>query len=88
VVATPENSDTNNRYHVIYVVAGIYNEYVSIPKSKHNLMLIGNGINSTVLAGDCNVVDGWTTFQSATFGKPCSKLTLHIMSYFLLMHAH
>jgi len=80
VAAAPENSGTNNGYHVIYVVAGIYNEYVSIPKSKHNLMLIGDGINRTVLTGDRSVVDGWTTFQSATFGKPCSKLTLHIMS--------
>ncbi|KAK7356112.1 hypothetical protein VNO80_15378 [Phaseolus coccineus] len=67
VAAAPENSGTNNGYHVIYVVAGIYNEYVSIPKSKQNLMLIGDGINRTVLTGDRSVVDGWTTFQSATF---------------------
>ncbi|XP_047151358.1 pectinesterase-like [Vigna umbellata] len=67
VAAAPENSGTNNGYHVIYVVAGIYNEYVSIPKSKQNLMLVGDGINRTVLTGDRSVVDGWTTFQSATF---------------------
>lgn len=72
VAAAPENSGTNNGYHVIYVVAGIYNEYVSIPKSKQNLMLVGDGINRTVLTGDRSVVDGWTTFQSATFGKLCS----------------
>ncbi|TKY52262.1 pectinesterase/pectinesterase inhibitor 41 [Spatholobus suberectus] len=69
VTAAPSNTGTNNGYHVIFVVAGIYNEYVSVPKSKENLMLVGDGINRTVLTGNRSVVDGWTTFQSATFGK-------------------
>ncbi|KAJ1383460.1 Pectinesterase, catalytic [Sesbania bispinosa] len=67
VDAAPNNTGTNNGYYVIYVVAGIYNEYVSIAKSKENLMIIGDGINSTVITGNRSVVDGWTTFQSATF---------------------
>lgn len=59
----------NNGYHVIYVVAGIYSEYISIPKSKENLMIVGDGIGRTIITGNRSVVDGWTTFQSATFGK-------------------
>jgi pectinesterase len=54
---------------VIYVVAGVSNEYVSIPKSKKYLMMIGAGINQTVITGNRSVDDGWTTFNSATFGK-------------------
>ncbi|KAE9589579.1 putative pectinesterase [Lupinus albus] len=67
VDAAPNNTGTNNGYYVIYVVTGVYNEYVSIPKSKQNVMIIGDGINCTVITGNRSVVDGWTTFQSATF---------------------
>jgi pectinesterase len=69
VDAAPNKTGTNNGYHVIYVVAGIYNEYVSIAKSKENLMIVGDGIGRTLITGNRSVVDGWTTFQSATFGK-------------------
>ncbi|MED6113008.1 hypothetical protein PIB30_067030 [Stylosanthes scabra] len=67
VDAAPNNTGTNNGYHVIYVVAGIYNEYVSLSKYKQNVMIVGEGINRTVITGNRSVVDGWTTFQSATF---------------------
>ena len=48
----------------------IYNEYVSIESNKKYLMMIGEGINQTVITGNRSVVDGWTTFNSATFSKP------------------
>ncbi|CAK8572495.1 unnamed protein product [Lathyrus sativus] len=67
VDAAPNKTGTNNGYHVIYVVAGIYSEYVSIAKNKENLMIVGDGIDRTVITGNRSVVDGWTTFQSATF---------------------
>nr|QIR83184.1 pectin methylesterase 26 [Cunninghamia lanceolata] len=51
---------------VIYVTAGVYEEYVQIPKYKYNIMLIGDGIDVTVITGNRSVVDGWTTFNSAT----------------------
>nr|QIR83183.1 pectin methylesterase 25 [Cunninghamia lanceolata] len=51
---------------VIYVKAGVYAEYVSVASNKYNIMLIGDGINSTVITGNRSVVDGWTTFNSAT----------------------
>ncbi|GLJ10957.1 hypothetical protein SUGI_0138820 [Cryptomeria japonica] len=52
--------------YVIYVTAGVYNENVDIPKNKYNIMLIGDGIDVTVITGNRSVVDGWTTFNSAT----------------------
>ncbi|XP_058743208.1 probable pectinesterase/pectinesterase inhibitor 41 [Vicia villosa] len=67
VDAAPNKTGTNNEYHVIHVVAGVYSEYVSIGKNKENLMIVGDGIDRTVITGDRSVVDGWTTFQSATF---------------------
>lgn len=76
VMAAPNNTGTNNGYHVIYVVAGVYNEYVSVAKTKQNLMIVGDGINRTIITGNRSVVDGWTTFQSATFGK--LKLNIYI----------
>ncbi|MQM23486.1 hypothetical protein Taro_056550 [Colocasia esculenta] len=52
---------------VIRVKAGIYKENVDIPKSMKNLILVGDGIDATVVTGSRNVVDGSTTFRSATF---------------------
>ena len=37
-------------------------------------MMVGDGIGQTVVTGNRSVVDGWTTFQSATFGMPCILL--------------
>ncbi|XP_054801546.1 probable pectinesterase/pectinesterase inhibitor 7 [Prosopis cineraria] len=47
---------------------GIYEEYISIDKKKTYLMMIGDGINKTIITGNHNDDDGWKTFNSATFG--------------------
>ncbi|XP_052180340.1 probable pectinesterase/pectinesterase inhibitor 41 [Diospyros lotus] len=67
VAAAPNNTKAANGYFLIYVIAGVYEEYVSIPKNKKYLMMIGDGINQTVITGNHSYVDGWTTFNSATF---------------------
>lgn len=67
VAAAPNNTDGTRGYFLIYVTAGVYEEYVSIAKNKKYLMMIGDGINQTVITGNRSVVDGWTTFNSATF---------------------
>ncbi|KAJ6401034.1 hypothetical protein OIU84_016449 [Salix udensis] len=67
VAAAPNNTDGSNGYFMIYVTAGIYEEYVSIAKNKKYLMMVGDGINQTVITGNRSVADGWTTFNSATF---------------------
>ncbi|KAJ8752500.1 hypothetical protein K2173_004788 [Erythroxylum novogranatense] len=67
VAAAPNNTAIGNGYFVIYVVAGVYFEYVSIPKNKKYVLMIGDGINQTIITGNRSVDDGWTTFNSATF---------------------
>nr|DAD33253.1 TPA_asm: hypothetical protein HUJ06_012104 [Nelumbo nucifera] len=69
VAAAPNNTKIDDGYFLIYIVGGVYEEYVSIAKNKKNLMMIGDGINQTILTGNHSVGDGSTTFNSATLGK-------------------
>lgn len=69
VESAPINLKPEDGYYIIYAVKGIYEEYVTIPKQKQNIMLLGVGINRTVITGNHSVIDGWSTFNSATFGK-------------------
>lgn len=81
VAAALNNTDTwgVNGYFLIHVVIGVYEEYVSIPQNKQYLMMIGDGINQTIITGNRSVVDGWTTFNSATFGKLQPSLLLSLL---------
>ncbi|XP_022728076.1 probable pectinesterase/pectinesterase inhibitor 7 [Durio zibethinus] len=65
--AAPNNTNGVNGYFLIYITAGVYQEYISIAKNKNYLMMVGDGINQTIITGNRSVVDGWTTFNSATF---------------------
>ncbi|GAU11246.1 hypothetical protein TSUD_342370 [Trifolium subterraneum] len=70
VTAAPNNTiNATNGYFLIFIKEGVYEEYVSIPQNKAYLMLIGDGIDQTVITGNHSVGDGWTTFNSPTFGK-------------------
>lgn len=69
IAAAPNKTKNEDGYFLIFIRAGVYEEYVSIAKNKKNLMIIGDGINQTIITGNRSVVDGWTTFNSATFGK-------------------
>lgn len=84
VAAAPNKTDGTNGYFLIYVTAGLYEEYVEIPKNKRYVMMIGDGINQTVITGNRSVVDGWTTFNSATFSKFIFTLTKHIPILYLI----
>lgn len=53
---------------IIYVREGVYQENVEIPSWKTNIVLLGDGSDVTVVTGNRNVADGWTTFRSATVG--------------------
>ncbi|XP_039810722.1 pectinesterase-like [Panicum virgatum] len=63
VAAAPTNS---KRRYVIYIKAGAYMENVEVGKKHVNLMFVGDGIGKTVIKARRNVVDGSTTFRSAT----------------------
>lgn len=54
---------------VIHVKSGVYKENVEIKKDIKNLMVIGDGIDATIVTGNQNQDDGSTTFRSATFGE-------------------
>lgn len=60
---------TGTKRFVIYVKKGVYREYVEIKKSVKNLTLIGDGIDATIVTGSKSNADGFTTFDSATFGE-------------------
>ncbi|KAL8167720.1 hypothetical protein V2J09_009219 [Rumex salicifolius] len=66
VAAAPNSTHETDGYFLIYVTAGVYEEYVTVDKKKKYVMMIGDGINQTVITGNRSVVDGWTTFNSAT----------------------
>ncbi|XP_042038571.1 pectinesterase-like [Salvia splendens] len=56
----------SSRRYVIRIKAGVYRENVVIPKKKTNLMFVGDGRTTTIITASKNVVDGSTTFNSAT----------------------
>ncbi|PIA43276.1 hypothetical protein AQUCO_02000601v1 [Aquilegia coerulea] len=63
VAAAPEGS--SSRY-IIRIKAGVYRENVDVTKKKTNIMFVGDGRRNTIITGSRNVVDGSTTFNSAT----------------------
>ncbi|GAA0146914.1 esterase [Lithospermum erythrorhizon] len=67
VGAAPNNTVAGDGYFLICVVGGVYEEYVTIGSNKRYIMMVGDGINQTIITGNRNVADGWTTFNSATF---------------------
>ncbi|KAK7258950.1 hypothetical protein RIF29_24543 [Crotalaria pallida] len=69
VAAAPNNTVSSNGFFVIHVVAGVYEEYVSIPQNKQYLMMIGDGIDKTIITGNRSIGGNWTTYNCATFGK-------------------
>ncbi|KAF1862404.1 hypothetical protein Lal_00026937 [Lupinus albus] len=52
---------------VVHVKAGIYKENVDIKKTVKKLMIIGDGIDATIVTANRNAQDGFTTFRTATF---------------------
>lgn len=64
ISACPDKSITR---FVIRVKAGIYHEKIEIKKKKANLVLIGDGMDSTIISGNKSVYDRVTTYRSATF---------------------
>ncbi|KAK4357233.1 hypothetical protein RND71_022843 [Anisodus tanguticus] len=61
--AAPNSSSTR---FVIYIKAGAYYEYIEVVRKKSMIMFLGDGIGKTLIKGNRSVVDGWTTFRSAT----------------------
>lgn len=54
VAAAP---DKREERFVIYVKEGVYDEIVEVPKKKKNVMIVGDGMDLTIITGNLNVVD-------------------------------
>lgn len=66
-VAASSSKRSGSSRFVIYVKAGVYSENVEVKRSMKNLMIVGDGIDATIVTGNKNAQDGSTTFRSATF---------------------
>lgn len=80
VAAAPDKSTTR---YVIYVKKGTYKENVEVVKNKKNLMIVGDGMDKTIITGSLNVVDGSTTFNSATLGKNLEAQYLNFFGWYV-----
>lgn len=56
----------SNVTFVIYIKAGVYQEYLLIERSMRNVVLIGDGPTKTKITGNRNFMDGTPTFKTAT----------------------
>lgn len=65
--------DGGKSRYVIYVKKGVYKENFEVGSQKRELMIVGDGMDATVITGSRNVVDGCTTYNSATLGKDASS---------------
>nr|VDD48132.1 unnamed protein product [Brassica oleracea] len=65
--AVKEAPDYSWTRFVIYIKKGLYLENVEIKKKKWNLVMLGDGIDVTIISGNRSYIDGSTTFRSATF---------------------
>ncbi|CAK9145602.1 unnamed protein product [Ilex paraguariensis] len=61
--AVPQKS---NQTFVIFIKAGVYNEYIDIPRGTNNVMFLGEGPTKTRITGNKNYVDGVGTYKTAT----------------------
>ncbi|CAJ1969605.1 unnamed protein product [Sphenostylis stenocarpa] len=72
--------DLKGRY-VIYVKAGVYNEYIIIPKKSANILIYGDGPTRTIVTGRKNFVDGVKTMQTATFANTAPGFIAKSMAF-------
>ncbi|KAL2345528.1 hypothetical protein Fmac_006813 [Flemingia macrophylla] len=68
------------RYY-IYVKAGVYDEYITVPKNAANILMYGDGPGKTVVTGRKNFVDGVKTMQTATFANTAPGFIAKAMTF-------
>lgn len=54
---------------VIHVKRGVYRENIHVDKTNDNIMLVGDGMRSTIITSARSVQAGFTTYSSATAGS-------------------
>lgn len=66
VAAAP---NMRKKTYTIRIKQGVYKENVMIPREKINIMLVGEGMNLTIITGSRSFADGFSTFESATLSR-------------------
>ncbi|KAF1001844.1 hypothetical protein AG4045_031082 [Apium graveolens] len=56
----------NTAPFIIQIKAGIYKEYVDVPRHVDNVVFIGEGATKTKITGNKNFIDGVNTYKTAT----------------------
>ncbi|KAK4773138.1 hypothetical protein SAY87_028157 [Trapa incisa] len=64
LASIPKN---NKGRYVIYVKAGVYDEYLTVTKDQANVFMYGDGPRRTMITGKKCFTDGITTFKTASF---------------------
>lgn len=59
--------DLKGGRYVIYVKAGVYDEYITITKDQVNIYMYGDGPRKTIVTGKKSYRDGISTFKTASF---------------------
>jgi len=65
---------------IVYVKAGVYDEYILVDKNKVNLLIYGDGPTKTIITGRKNFAEGTKTMRTSTFCKS-NFLSLILMNY-------
>ncbi|QHN77069.1 Pectinesterase [Arachis hypogaea] len=55
--------------YIIYVKAGVYDEYITVDKKFKNLFIYGDGNTKTIITGRKNFHEGTKTMRTATFSS-------------------
>lgn len=69
ILAAPDHSV---KPFFIKIKKGTYEEYIRVEKKKINIVLIGEGMDNTIITGNRSFVDGNKTYDTATVGKSLS----------------
>lgn len=74
-----------NDPYVVLIKAGTYNEAISIGQNKSNLVLIGEGMDKTIIQFNKSAKTAGSTSDSAAVGNAC-LIHLTIFSYCFFTH--
>jgi pectinesterase len=70
---------------VIHVKKGVYRENIEVAVHNDNIMLVGDGMQNTIITSSRSVQGGFTTYSSATAGELYSSLfSFYVFKKFIL----
>ncbi|CAK8572663.1 unnamed protein product [Lathyrus sativus] len=67
--------------YIIYVKAGVYDEYIIIPKKSINILIYGDGPTKTIITGNKNNVAGVKTMKSSSFANTAPGFIAKSMAF-------